>query len=175
MSEWLDNVSLDNTAMGEVKKTIAEWRRLRGEVIKAEAALAMAQHLYDEYVKATAVPILKANGIEEMKLSDGTQIVVAQQTKCGVKKDEASRKQVAEWLEKVGAGDLVKSQLIVMESNEDTLRKLGVPYDKEVSMNTNSIKAFVLGEMRVNNLTAEDLPKGLSWYQWEDIKVCDAQ
>ena len=171
MSDWLDELPADQTAMGEVKAMIQQWKALRAKLVAAETAYACAQAVYDNFVKNVAVAKLRQNGLESLKLEDGTLLTVVQQTKCSVKKDDVSKKQVAKWLQEVGAPALVQSQLIVMESNEEQLKKLGIPFDKEVSMNTNSIKAFVLGEMAVNHMTAADLPKGLSWYQWDDIKV----
>lgn len=170
-NEWLDELPVDGTAMAEVKQLVAKWRQLKAVLVAAETAYKCAEAEYTQFIQSYMVGKLRQNGLEALTLEDGTLLTVVQQTRCSVKKDSASKEEVAAWLRSKGADALVKSELKVSNLRKDELNKLGIPFDEEVSMNTNSIKAYILGEMRVNNMTAEDLPKGLSWYQWDDINV----
>lgn len=170
-ADWLDEVGADSTAMGEVKQMIQTWRDKRKAMVLAEAAFLQAKAEYEDYVKQTACSTLRMNGLESLKLEDGTLVTVVTQTKCGVKKSEADKKNVADWLKAQGVDRLVSETLTVMPSAKDKLEELGIAYDRNVTMNTNSIKAYILSEMRVGNLSQDDLPNGLSWYQWDDIQV----
>lgn len=168
---WLDEQPVDATALSEVKQVVAKWRELREALAKAEFEYTQAKNLYDAFVKTDMVEKLRTNGVETLGLADGSRLEVVQQTKCSIKKDKASKAQVASWLREHDADNLVKSQLIVMPSQKEKLEQMGIAFDEEVSMNTNSVKAFILGEMRMNNIQTEDIPSGISWYQWDDIAV----
>lgn len=174
MSEWIDEMSLDNTAMNEVREAVKKWRELQLARMKAEIEFKKADAAYTDYVQKIMTGLLRRNGLESLKCEDGTMISVKTNTKCSIKKDEESRKNVADWLRDHNADALIKEQLIVMPSNAFKLREMNIPYDSVEEMNTNSVKAFILSEMRVNNITINDLPKGLAWYQWDDIEVSDA-
>ena len=171
MSSWLDEQPADSTAMAEVKQVVAKWRELKAAMDEAEFNFTRAKNIYEAYVKSDMVGRLRQNGIESLGLEDGSRLEVVQQTKCSIKKDQASQDEVAAWLRQHEADQLVKSQLIVMPSQKAVLDKMGIAYDEDITMNTNSVKAFILGEMRMNNIQVEDLPKGLSWYQWDDVVV----
>ena len=166
---WLDEAVADKTAMAEVKAQVVRWRELRKELAEAETKFKCAQMMYDNFCQQVLSQTLRQNGLEALKCEDGTLLTVELQTRCSIKKDEASKADVAKWLREQGADNLIKSQLIVMPSAKAALDKLGIAYDEDVSMNTNSVKAYILGEMRMNNISAADLPKGLSWYQYDTI------
>ena len=170
---WLDEVKADSTAMDEVKAQVARFRELKHALDAAEVAYKSAQMMYDNFCQQILSQTLRQNGLEALKCDDGTLLTVEQQTKCSIKKDKASKDNVAAWLREQGADNMIKSQLIVMPSAKAQLDRLGIAYDEDVSMNTNSVKAYILGEMRMGNLTSEDLPSGLSWYQFDTISVKD--
>lgn len=168
MSDWLDEVGADKTAMVEVKQVIDKWRELRFALDEQELKYEVAKKQYDEYVK-TVSSTLRQNGLEALKLEDGSMLEVVEQVRCSITKD--GRNAVADWLRSKGADNLVKAQLIVDASHKAELQQMGVAYDEDVSMNTNSVKAWVRGEMAVQNVGLNDLPKGLSWFQYDEIKV----
>lgn len=170
-TSWLDNVDVDRTAMSEVKKSITKWRELYRAMFQAQAAYEKAKEKYETFVADEMIRKLRTNGMESITLEDGTVVSVCTNTKCSQVKDKQLRKNVAAWLKERGMESMVKEELIVMPSNKAALDKLGIAYDENTDVNTNSLKAYILSEMRLNNLTAQDLPKGISWYQWDDINV----
>lgn len=166
--DWIDDVPVDDTAMTVIKSVVAEYRTLVFNVQQKEAELKYAQEQLQKCV-ADAAKLLRSNGMEAIKCEDGTMIEVVQNVKCSVVKDR--KQEVADWLRDRDMGDMVKSQLIVMESAKQRLDEMGIGYDEDLSMNTNSIKAYVRGEMERGNLSVDELPKGLSWFQYDDLKV----
>jgi hypothetical protein len=168
---WIDEQQTDSSALAEVKASIDKWRELKFAMDEAESKFLHAKNTYEEYVKNELVGKLRTNGIESLGLEDGAKLELQTQYKCSIKKDEASKMQVAEWLREQGMDNLVKNTLIVMPSAKAKLDELHIPYDEDIAMNTNSIKAYIKGEMQINNIKQEDLPKGLSWYQWDDVII----
>ena len=169
---WIDEVNPDGTAMAEIKQAIAVFKQKQKQMIEAETTYLAFKNEYDEYCKVLA-QTLKQNGVEAMKCEDGSMIEVDSQVKASLKKDYQSRQEVANWLESYGLGNLVthQYQITATPAVKTLLESNNIAYDDELNMNTNSIKAFVKGELQKGNMTEADIPKGLSWYQFDVIKV----
>lgn len=164
---WLDEQN-NVTVTSEVKKAIDEWRSLQFEADAVQAQYEAKQQKADK-AKAELCSLLRLNGLESMGLDDGTRIEVKEKVKCSVGKD--SKAQVAQWLQEIGAGDLVAEQVIVMPSAIPVLQANHIGFDRDLNFNTNSIKAWVKGEMDRQHIRKEDLPKGLSWFQYDELVV----
>lgn len=169
MSDWLDEVKVDSSAMSEVKKAVDKWRDLKFRRDEAEELFKNAEKQYNEFCNDVIAKVFRRNGLESLRLEDGSTVEVVEQVRCSITKD--GKNSVAAWLREHGAAQLVKSQLIVMPSAAPKLKEMGIGYDEEVNMNTNSVKAWVKGELEVQNVSLEDLPKGLSWFMYDEIKV----
>lgn len=170
MSDWLDSMPTDATSMQLVKAGIEKWREVKFKLDSAEMSYKYAQEQYDKQVQELC-QLMRKQGLEGMKLEDGTMLEIVPKIKCSILKDESKRLAVADWLREQGADALVSSTLTVMPSAKAVLEANGVAYDENVAMNTNSVKAWVKGEMEKGNLGIDDLPKGLAWFQWDDISV----
>lgn len=164
---WLDDVSVDTTAMAEVKKAVEVWRELKFKMDSAEAVFNEAKKVYEEYCKDVVSRVFRQNGLESLRLDDGSTVEVVSKIRCSIQKD--SKNTVADWLRAHDADNLVKAELVVMASQKEKLDSIGVPYDEEVDMNTNSVKAWVKGEIERGNVGVDDLPKGLSWFVYDEI------
>ena len=61
------------------------------------------------------------------------------------------------------------------EEKLDKLKDAGITFEKVDTMNTNSVKAFVLDELGQKGnpatITKEDLPKGLNFFQYDEMEV----
>lgn len=134
----------------------------------AESVYKARKAEYDDYVKVFA-QVFRTNGLESLRLEDGSEVGVVAKVSCSIQK--AHKAEVADWLREHGAEQLVKAQLIVMPSAKQKLDELQIAYDEDVEMNTNSVKAWVRGEMDMQNVGLDDLPKGLSWYVYDDVQV----
>jgi hypothetical protein len=165
---WLDdNNNSNNTVMNEVKQKVEKWREKKFKMDNLEQQFLAAKADYEAFVHSSFVLTLRQNGLESLGLEDGSTIEVVQQTRCSLKKDEESKKEVAAWLP-----DYLSSRTLIVPASFSTiLKEHSVPFDEDIKMNTNSVKAWILGEMRMGNVKAEDLPKGISWFQWDDVVV----
>lgn len=172
MSNWLDEVGADETAMNQIKKAIATFKQKQRQMLDAETTYLAFKNEYDEYCKSLAL-LLRQQGVEAMKCEDGSMLSVDTQIKASISKDLEKRKQVALWLEQHEMGNLVTHEYHVTATPvaRALLESNNIAYDDEVNMNTNSVKAYVKGELERGNMSETDLPKGLSWYSFDIIKV----
>jgi hypothetical protein len=171
MSEdWLDEVKADKTAMAEVNAMVEKLRIAQFEKDNAEAVLNEATNRYQKIVQEVC-QCFRNNGLEALKCSDGHSVEITSNVRCSIKKDAASKAEVAKWLRDRGMENLVSSELIVMPSQAEKLRKMNVPFDEETTMNTNSVKAYVRSELNQGSMTRDDIPKGLSWFEYDDVVI----
>lgn len=169
-AEWLDEVQADNTAMAEVGKMVDKLRSAQFAMDNAEVAFNEAKNQYQKVVQEVC-QCFRNNGLEALHCSDGAEIQIASNVRCSIKKDAAAKAEVAKWLRDRGMDNLISSELIVMPSNKAKLDSMGVAYDEETTMNTNSVKAYVKGELECGSLAREDIPKGLSWFEYDDVII----
>ena len=100
---------------------------------------------------------------------------VITKTQCSINKNDKDRETVAEWLREHGADNLVKSECIVPSSQIEKLKANAITYEEEMSLNTNSVKAFVLDQLGQKGspatITKDDLPKGLNFFQFDEMEI----
>lgn len=178
MSDYeLDDVDVSVTSgmMKQIQAHVETLRQLQWEMISAEEAFKQAEKKYLEYSRNVMPDLFKNNGLDELKTQDGVTVRVITKTNCSINKNENDRKNVAKWLNEHGASNLVKSECIVPVSQLDKLKDAGITFEKVDTMNTNSVKAFVLDELGQKGnpatITKEDLPKGLNFFQYDEMEV----
>ena len=62
--------------------------------------------------------------------------------------------------------DVVGGQVLA-----EVLEKNGIGYDEDMVMNTNRVKAYVRSELNSGNLQVDEIPKGLSWWQYSVLDI----
>lgn len=168
--EWLDAVPADKTAMAEVNAMVSKLRAAQFAMDNAEQVFTNLKNEYQKVVQEVC-QCFRNNGLEALQCSDGHSVQITSNVRCSIKKDDASKNEVAKWLRERGMDNLVKSELIVMPSQAEKLRQMNVPFDETLDMNTNSVKAYVRGELDCGSMTREDIPKGLSWFEYDDVVI----
>lgn len=175
MSDWMDKVPVDNTLMEQIKASTKKLTELSWKVQCAQEALDKATKDYQDYAQHTLPDLFRMNGIESIKTEDGSTVSVVTKTTCSINKNAADKVNVAEWLRKYNGEQLIKSELTVPVSQKAALESMGVTFEESMTMNTNSVKAFVLGLLGQKEtpalITKEDLPKGLNFYQYDDMEI----
>ena len=173
----LDDVEVKQTAglMKQVNAHIKKLRELQWAMLEAEETYKQAEKAFLDYSRGTMPELFRMNGLDTIQSDDGTMVRVVTQTKCSINKNDADRNSVAEWLREHGASELVKSECIVPPSQIDLLKQNNIIYQEETTMNTNSVKAFVLDQLGQKGnpamISREDLPKGLNFFQWEEMEI----
>lgn len=173
----LDDVDIKQTAglMQKIKNHVGILRELQWKMIEAEEAFKVAENAYLDYSRNVMPELFKLNGLDALQMEDGSVVRVVTKTNCSINKNDKDRHVVAEWLREHGAENLIKSECIVPPSQIDKLKANSIIYEEETSMNTNSVKAFVLDQLGQKGspatITKEDLPKGLNFFQYDEMEV----
>lgn len=173
----LDDVSIETTTnlMAQIQKHVKELRALQWKMIEAEEAFKQAEKEYLDYSRNVMPDVFKLNGLDALRLDDGSMVRVVTKTQCSINKNDRDRASVAEWLREHGAEQLVKSECIVPPSQIEKLKAASITYEEETTMNTNSVKAFVLDQLGQKGspatITRDDLPKGLNFFQFDEMEI----
>lgn len=173
----LEGVEIEQTAnlMAQIKAHVSELRKRQWAVMEAEEALRKAQASYDEYSQKVLPDLFKMNGLDMIQMDDGAVVRVITTTRCSINKNANDKANVAKWLREHNGADYVKSECIVPVSQMDALKANGIIYEEETTMNTNAVKAFLLDQLGQKGspavITKEDLPKGLNFYQFDEMEV----
>lgn len=178
MSEYeLDDVEVEVTSnlMAQIQGHVKKLRGLQWAMIEAEEAFKKAEKEYLDYSRNVMPDLFKMNGLDSLRLEDGSMVRVITKTQCSINKNDKDRETVAQWLREHGADNLVKSECIVPPSQIEKLKVNSITYEEEMSMNTNSIKAFVLDQLGQKGspatITKDDLPKGLNFFQFDEMEI----
>ena len=173
----LDDVSVEQTAglMAQIQEHVKKLRALQWDMIQAEEAFMRAEKAYNDYSRTVMPDLFKMNGLDALTMDDGSVVRVVTKTNCSINKNDIDRANVAKWLREHGAPQLVKSECIVPPSQVEKLKAANIIYQEETTMNTNSVKAFILDQLGQKGapatITKEDLPKGLNFFQFDEMEI----
>lgn len=173
----LDGVEIEQTAslMAQIQDHVKELRRRQWAVMEAEEALRKAQTSYDDYSQHVLPDLFKMNGLDMLRMEDGSIVRVITTTRCSINKNDVDKQNVAEWLRKHNGESLVKSECVCPSSQLQALKNAGIIYQEETTMNTNAVKAFLLDQLGQKGspavITKEELPKGLNFYQFDEMEI----
>lgn len=173
----LDDVQIEQTSnlMAQIQAHVAELRKRQWAVMEAEEALRKAQASYDDYSQHVLPDLFKMNGLDMLQTDDGAIVRVITTTRCSINKNDVDKQNVAEWLRQHNGESLVKSECICPQSQLQALKNAGIIYQEETTMNTNAVKAFLLDQLGQKGspavITKEDLPKGLNFYQYDEMEI----
>ena len=173
----LDDVSVEQTAglMAQIQEHVKKLRALQWTMIQAEEAFMKAEKAYNDYSRTVMPDLFKMNGLDALTMDDGSVVRVVTKTNCSINKNDIDRANVAKWLREHGAPQLVKSECIVPPSQVEKLKAANIIYQEETTMNTNSVKAFILDQLGQKGapatITKEDLPKGLNFFQFDEMEI----
>lgn len=170
-----DDVEVSGNLLKSIQTNVKKLRDLQWKMIEAEEAYKQAKDEYEKYARGDLPQMLHMNGLDSMLMEDGTRINVVTKTTCSINKNDADRANVAKWLREHDAENLVKSECIVPSSQIEELKKYHIIHEEKTTMNTNSVKAFVIDQLgqkgNVATITPEDLPHGLNFYQFDEVEV----
>lgn len=173
----LDDVEIEQTSnlMKQIQEHVAKLKKLKWDVELATEALDKAQKAYDDFSQHVLPDLFKMNGLDMLKTDDGAIVRVITTTRCSINKNDEDKQNVAKWLRNHNGEALVKSECVCPSSQLDALKKAGIIYQEETTMNTNAVKAFLLDQLGQKGspavISKEDLPKGLNFYQYDEMEI----
>lgn len=173
----LDDVPVEVTLnlMSLINDHVKKLRELQWKMLEAEEAFKKAEKQYLDYSRNVMPDLFKLNGLDALQMEDGSMVRIVTKTQCSINKNETDRNNVAQWLREHNASSLVQSECIVPISQVEKLKAASIVYEEEMSMNTNSVKAFILDQLGQKGspatITKEELPKGLNFFQFDETEV----
>lgn len=166
---FLENPEQTGTMMKQLQTAAATLKRLEFDMMVAEEEYNKAKAQFLAFATKELPDLFLSQGVNTVALEGGGAITIKTHTKASIKKGK--EQSVLDFLRERQAGHLLKERLVVSQNDYEALKKSGIPFEEESNVNTISLKAYVLDEMAQGNLSAEDLPEGLSWYQWQQAEV----
>lgn len=180
-----DTTFLENTAssdpmmLQQVRQSCEKLIELRTQMLIAEERFEQAKKAYDQYACVDLPQMFKNNGLDMLSMQDGTQLRVVTKTKASILKGKddgaSSLKNITAWLREHNNEQLINSECIVPVSQLEKLKAAGVIYEEKTAVNTNSLKALIIDMLGQTGspaiITKDDLPSGLSFYQWDEMEV----
>lgn len=173
----LEDVEIKQTAnlMAQIKEHVATLRQKQWAMMEAEEAFKKAERDYLDYSRTVMPDLFKMNGLDMLQMDDGSIVRVVTKTNCSINKNDADRDNVAKWLREHNGEELVKAECVVPVSQEDAMKRAGIIFEEKTTMNTNAVKAFLLDQLGQKGapatITKEDLPKGLNFFQFDEMEV----
>lgn len=173
----LEDVSIEQTSnlMSQIKEHVKKLRALKWAMLEAEENFKKAEKEYLQYSRAVMPDLFKMNGLDALTMEDGSVVRVITTTNCSINKNDADKANVAKWLREHKGESLIKAECIVPSSQVDVLKANNITFEEKTTMNTNSVKAFLLDQLGQKGspatITKEDLPKGLNFYQFDEMEI----
>lgn len=166
-------------ALDEVMFHVNTLRDLDAKIEVISGQLDALQHQRDQLVKEVLPGILDANGLDELKLSNGLKVTVKEDVYARIPVDSVKRQVAFEWLRKNGAESKIQDQYEITNPGKSVaaqLDKLGIAYDHKESVNTNSLTSFfreVLGLKKgaIAQMDIDDIPKEFGVFLTKEAKI----
>lgn len=150
----------------QVLKNLSEMgeqlKKLKTEMLEAEAKAEMAKKAYEHYAKVVIPSEMFAAGIDSVSLASGGTLAVKKNFYCQPNKNEADRKVIVDWLRANGGGHLVDHTATVSAEDMQQLEDNHIPYIEDTTVNTNKLKSFLKDKIGastgVQQIAIEDIP-----------------
>jgi hypothetical protein len=160
----------------EIKDKAQHLVNLYRVMTEAEEAYEAAKKAYEMYAYITLPNEMKLNGISLIQTTGGDAVRINTKYYCSPNKNETDRAEIREWLRGRGGDSLIKERLIVPQSAFEQLKASGIPFDEDSEVNTNSLKAWIKGELGASGrgiatLSIEDIPKCIHFMERDEAEV----
>lgn len=167
------------TVVESLKASADKLTELEFNMLAAEEAYNSAKAAYTEYATKVLPEAMLSQGVDLISTTQGLQIRVVTKTSASIKKGSdngaTSKNKIGAWLRTHNGENLIKSECIVDTAAKHLLEESGVPFKETMDINTNALKAFIIDALGQNGspatITLDDMPEGLSFYQWNQAEV----
>ena len=104
---------LDNIEITDIATQCQLLKNKEDEISSLEDQLKTKKAEADRISSEVIPELLKEQGLNEIKLSDGSAVTVKTEYRATIPKDEARRESCLQWLRDQGLGDIIKNNVIV--------------------------------------------------------------
>ena len=114
-SEMLKDTSdmLDNVEMTDIAQQCVLLKKKEDEVAELEDKLKAKKAEADDISSRVIPELLQEQGLQEIKLADGSKVSVKKEFRATLPKDDLRRESAYQWLRDQGLGDIIKNNVTV--------------------------------------------------------------
>ena len=114
-SEMLKDTSdmLDNVDITDIAQQCIKLKEKEDEIAELEDKLKAKKAEADDISSRVIPELLQEQGLQEIKLSDGSKVSVKKEFRATLPKDDLRRESAYQWLRDQGLGDIIKNNVTV--------------------------------------------------------------
>jgi hypothetical protein len=114
-SEMLKDTSdmLDNVEITDIAQQCVKLKEKEDEIAELEDKLKAKKAEADDISSRVIPELLQEQGLQEIKLSDGSKVSVKKEFRATLPKDDLRRESAYQWLRDQGLGDIIKNNVTV--------------------------------------------------------------
>jgi hypothetical protein len=114
-SEMLKDTSdmLDNVEITDIAQQCIKLKEKEDEITELEDKLKAKKAEADDISSRVIPELLQEQGLQEIKLSDGSKVSVKKEFRATLPKDDLRRESAYQWLRDQGLGDIIKNNVTV--------------------------------------------------------------
>ena len=114
-SEMLKDTSdmLDNVEITDIAQQCVKLKKKEDEIAELEDKLKAKKAEADDISSRVIPELLQEQGLQEIKLSDGSKVSVKKEFRATLPKDDLRRESAYQWLRDQGLGDIIKNNVTV--------------------------------------------------------------
>jgi hypothetical protein len=114
-SEMLKDTSdmLDNVEITDIAQQCIKLKEKEDEIAELEDKLKAKKAEADDISSRVIPELLQEQGLQEIKLSDGSKVSVKKEFRATLPKDDLRRESAYQWLRDQGLGDIIKNNVTV--------------------------------------------------------------
>ena len=114
-SEMLKDTSdmLDNVEITDIAQQCIKLKEKEDEIAELEGKLKAKKAEADDISSRVIPELLQEQGLQEIKLSDGSKVSVKKEFRATLPKDDLRRESAYQWLRDQGLGDIIKNNVTV--------------------------------------------------------------
>lgn len=179
-TSFLENTtSTDPLLLQQINTDCDKLVELKMQMMLAEEKFEAAKKAYSDFATKQIPQLFKNNGLDMIATASGTRVRIVTKTRASILKGQddgrTSKEIIAKWLREHDADHLIKEQLICPQSQLEALKQAGITFQEDMNINTNSLKSLIIDMLGQNGgvpvINKDDLPEGLSFYQWDEAEI----
>lgn len=147
----LPGVVTEGDKLHQIITLATEFERILEQAVAKEAELKELDEKAKNISQTLLPDLLLSFGLSELKLRSGRTIAVVDDVFVSLTK--AKRAEAFAYLREHGMGGVIKSELVVAESERQKLMDAAVPFQAEESVHPQTLKALVKEQLAVPNNT----------------------
>jgi hypothetical protein len=173
--DFLEEQQTDSSEVKVISEKAAYLVQLYREMKRTEEAFEAAKKAYDSYRLLTLPTEMLMHGVTSITTVHGQQVQVNTKYYCSPNKNDADKQQMREWLIANKGQHLIKEHAVVPQEAIKQLEEAHIPFDRDINVNTNSLKAWLKGQVGASEgaavLDINEIPNYIHFIMRDEAEV----